>query len=76
MQSVVQDFFDSILEDNTGKSYVRALEVFEQYMGKSISEIIRQRREDFRNEDMTQRRNLERQVEAFRVWLINARAPR
>jgi integrase len=73
MEREVKDFVDSILATNTRKSYIRSLSIFEEYMEKTISDIIRQRREDFRNEDFTQRRNLERQVEKFYVWLVNER---
>lgn len=40
-------------------------------MGKSIAEIIKERRDDFKSDDITLRRQLDRKVEAFYAWLIN-----
>ena len=71
MEKEVRAFLDSILAKNTRKTYVRALEMFEKYMDKTISEIIKERREDFKNDDITLRRRLDRKVERFYVWLIN-----
>lgn len=73
MEKEVKVFLDSVLAENTRKTYVRALEIFEEYTGQTISEIIKQRREDFRSDDITLRRRLDRKVEQFYVWLINER---
>jgi len=71
METEVKEFLDSILAENTRKNYTRALEVFEEYMEKTISEIIKERREDFKSSDITLRRKLDRETERFYVWLIN-----
>jgi len=71
MEKEVKVFLDSVLAENTRKTYIRALEIFEEYTGQTISEIIKQRREDFRKDDITLRRRLDRKVEQFYVWLIN-----
>lgn len=73
MEKEVQAFLDSILAKNTRKTYIRALEIFEEYTGQTISETIKQRRDDFRSDDITLRRRLDRKVEQFYVWLINKR---
>ena len=49
MEKEVQDLLDSILAKNTHKTYTRALELFEEYTGKTISQIIKERREDLKN---------------------------
>jgi len=71
MEKEVKVFLDSVLAKNTRKTYIRALEIFEKYTEQTISEIIKQRREDFRSDDITLRRRLDRKVEQFYVWLIN-----
>jgi hypothetical protein len=71
MEKEVKVFLDSVLAKNTRKTYIRALEIFEKYTKQTISEIIKQRREDFRSDDITLRRRLDRKVEQFYVWLIN-----
>ena len=76
MEKEVKVFLDSVLAENTRKTYVRALEIFEEYTGQTISEIIKQRREDFRKDDITLRRRLDRKVEQFYVWLINEKEMR
>ena len=73
MQKEVKSFIDSVVAKNTRKTYIRALELLEEYMGKTISEIIDERREDFKSDDITLRRRLDRKVEAFYAWLINER---
>ena len=71
MEKEVKVFLDSVLAKNTRKTYIRALEIFEKYTKQTISEIIKRRREDFRSDDITLRRRLDRKVEQFYVWLIN-----
>ena len=73
MQKEVESFIDSVVAENTRKTYIRGLELLEEYMGKIISEIIDERREDFKSDDVTHRRRLDRRVEQFYVWLINDR---
>lgn len=73
MEAEVKDFVDSILSENTKKTYIRALELLEQFTGKTISQIIKERREDFRNDDPTVRRRLEREIEKFYVYLISSK---
>lgn len=70
MEKDVKDFLDSILAKSTRKGYIRALEVFEKYTGKTISEIIQLRRKDFASSDIAVKRRLDREVERFYVWLI------
>ena len=60
MEKEVKDFLDSILAKNTRKTYTRALELFEEFMGQTISEIIEQKRKDFKSNDITDRRKLAR----------------
>ena len=59
MEKEVKDFLDSILAKNT-KTYTRALELFEEFMGQTISEIIEQKRKRFKSNDITDRRKLAR----------------
>ena len=73
MEKEVRSFIDSVVAENTRKTYIRGLELLEEYMGKTISEIIDERREDFKSDDVTHRRRLDRKVEQFYVWLINDR---
>jgi len=35
METEVREFLDSVLADNTRKNYTRALEVFEEYTGRT-----------------------------------------
>ena len=35
METEVKEFLDSVLADNTRKNYTRALEVFEEYTGRT-----------------------------------------
>ncbi len=60
MEKEVKSFLDSVVAKNTRKTYIRGLELLEEHMEKTISEIIDERREDFKSDDVTHRRRLDR----------------
>jgi len=73
MEKEVRAFLSAVLGENTKKTYTVGLQAFEEFMGKEISEIIEQRREDFKSDDIAVKRKLERRVEQFYTWLIKKR---
>jgi len=44
-RALVTAFLDSVLAKNTWKTYIRALEIFENYRSQTVSDIVRRRRE-------------------------------
>jgi len=74
MENDAEDFFDSITAaENTRKTHIYALLLFRKFTGKTISEIVRQREEDFKSKDPAARRRLEAEVEEFYNWLTEGR---
>jgi len=69
MEPEINEFLESIPTKNTRKSYLRGLELFEEFSNRTVSKTIKMRRENLAGNDLKVRRQLEREVERFFVWL-------
>jgi hypothetical protein len=73
MQPETEDFAIELSPYDVQEKRPRSLELFEEYSGRNIDEIIHARREGFENADSVARtkmvREVGKEVEHFRVWL-------
>jgi hypothetical protein len=66
MQREVNEFLESITSHNTRKGYPRALELFQEFSGRTLQKTLELRKND-------KERNLEREVERFYTWIIEVK---
>lgn len=69
----IEDFLDYIKKSkskNTYKSYKRSIALFSEYFGKTPNEILRMRVEDWKSDDLHQKRRFAREIEKFHAWMI------
>jgi len=66
MQKEVNEFLESITSHNTRKGYLRALELFQEFSGRTLQKTLELRKKD-------KERNLEREVERFYTWIIEVK---
>ena len=66
--------FINYLEKSKSKStvtiYKRGLELFSEYYGKSLDEILEERRQDLLSGDPKQRKRFVREIEMYHKWLL------
>lgn len=73
-QYTVEDFLDYLEKSksrNTYKSYKRGIELFSEYFGKAPNEVLKLRLEDWKSDDLHQKRRFAREIEKFHRWMIN-----
>ncbi len=73
-QYTVEDFLDYLEKSksrNTYKSYKRGIELFSEYFGKTRNEVLKLRLQDWKSDDLHQKRRFAREIEKFHRWMIN-----
>jgi len=69
----IEDFLDYIKKSkskNTYKSYKRSIALFSEYFSETPNEILRMRVEDWKSDDLHQKRRFAREIEKFHAWMI------
>lgn len=64
------DYIRKAKSQSTLKIYRRGLNLFSEYYGKSLDEILKERKEDMQSEDLKQRKRFAREIEMFHKWLL------
>jgi integrase len=64
------DYIRKAKSESTFKIYKRGLDLFSEYYGKGLDQILRERKEDMQSEDLKQRKRFAREVEMFHKWLL------
>ncbi|MGD0028615.1 MAG: hypothetical protein ABSC91_06725 [Candidatus Bathyarchaeia archaeon] len=73
------DFLDYVKESKskgTFKEYKSGLAKFVDWYGKSLDEILAERKQDLASEDATQRKRFVREIEKFHKWLLTPQQDR
>jgi len=73
-QYTVEDFLDYLEKSksrNTYKSYKRSIALFSEYFDKIPNEVLKLRRQDWKSDDLHQKRRFAREIEKFHRWMIN-----
>lgn len=73
------DFLDYVKESKskgTFKEYKSGLAKFVEWYGKSLDEILAERKQDLASEDATQRKRFVREIEKFHKWLLTPQQDR
>ncbi|MCK4320722.1 tyrosine-type recombinase/integrase, partial [Candidatus Bathyarchaeota archaeon] len=73
-QYTVEDFLDYLEKSkskNTYKSYKRSIALFSEYFDKTPNEVLKLRRQDWKSDDLHQKRRFAREIEKFHRWMIN-----
>ena len=68
----VQEFYEYLEKaksKNTALSYKRSLQLFSDYFGKPLDEILAMRAEDWKSTDPVQKRRFKDEIEKFHKWL-------
>jgi site-specific recombinase XerD len=79
VQIKASDFLDYIKESKskgTFKEYKSGLAKFVEWYGKSLDEILAERKQDLASEDATQRKRFVREIEKFHKWLLTPQQDR
>jgi site-specific recombinase XerD len=74
MQMKASDFLDYIKESKskqTFKEYKSGLAKFVEWYGKTLDEILAERKQDLASENATQRKRFVREIEKFHKYLID-----
>jgi integrase len=64
------DYIRKSKSESTLKIYKRGLDLFSEYYGKSLDEILKERREDMQSGGLKQRKKFAREIEIFHKWLL------
>lgn len=73
------DFLDFVKDSKskgTFKEYKSGLAKFVEWYGKSLDEILAERKQDLASEDATQRKRFVREIEKFHKWLLTPQQDR
>jgi len=79
VQIKAADFLDYIKDSKskgTFKEYKSGLAKFVEWYGKSLDEILAERKQDLASEDATQRKRFVREIEKFHKWLLTPQQDR
>jgi integrase len=64
------EYLEKSKSKSTVRIYKRGLELFSEYYGKSLDQILEERKQDLLSSDAKQRKRFVRELEMFHVWLL------
>ena len=64
------EYLEKAKSESTVRIYKRGLELFSEYYGKSLDEILEERRKDLSSGDSKQRKRFVREIEMYHKWLL------
>jgi hypothetical protein len=73
MESEIQDFPDFLLEGDIRREYLRNFEFFEEFNGKSTSEIYKERCIGFNHVSFQAKKQVEQEIQDFPDWLVEVK---
>jgi hypothetical protein len=73
MESEIQDFPDFLPEGDIRREYLRNFELFEEFNGKSTSEIYKERCIGFNHVSFQAKKQVEQEIQDFSDWLVEVK---
>jgi len=73
MESEIQDFPDFLLEGDIRREYLRNFGLFEEFNGKSTSEIYKERCIGFDHVSSQAKKQVEQEIQDFSDWLVEVK---
>jgi len=70
----VKDFLDYVAQSKskaTLRLYKRGLTLFSEWYGKSLEEILEERRQDWISGNLVQKKRFTREIEKFHKWMVD-----